>query len=63
MKYSKLSNYQIKKILRCFCLELTATQVAGQLGSTATPLKDIIPSSEKESSPTKSSKSGNSPAT
>jgi transposase-like protein len=32
MKYSKLSNYQIKKILRCFCLELTATQAAGQLG-------------------------------
>jgi transposase-like protein len=32
MKYSKLSNYQIKKILRCFCLELTATRTAGQLG-------------------------------
>ena len=32
MKYSKLSNYQIKKILRCFCSELTATQAAEQTG-------------------------------
>ena len=32
MKYSKLSNYKIKKILQCFCLELTATQTANQLG-------------------------------
>jgi len=32
MKYSKLSNYQIKKILRNFCLELTAVQTAKQLG-------------------------------
>ncbi len=32
MKYSKLSDYQIKKILRCFCLELTAFQTAKQLG-------------------------------
>ena len=32
MKYSKLSNYQIKKILRCFCLELTAFQTAKYLG-------------------------------
>jgi len=31
MKYSKLSNYQIKKILKCFCLELTAVQTAKQL--------------------------------
>ena len=32
MKYSKLSNYQIKKILACFCNELTATQTRKQLG-------------------------------
>ena len=32
MKYSKLSDYQIKKILRCFCLELTAFQTSEQLG-------------------------------
>lgn len=32
MKYSKLSNYQIKNILRCFCNELTATQASKQLG-------------------------------
>ncbi len=31
MKYSKLSNYKIKKILQCFCLELTATQTSKQL--------------------------------
>lgn len=31
MKYSKLSNYQIKKILRCFCLGLTAFQASEQL--------------------------------
>ena len=31
MKYSKLSEYQIKKILRCFGDELTATQTAKQL--------------------------------
>lgn len=31
MKYSKVSNYQIKKILRCFCDELTAVQAAKQL--------------------------------
>jgi len=31
MKYSKLSNYQIKKILKCFCLELTAVRTAKQL--------------------------------
>jgi hypothetical protein len=31
MKYSKLSNYQIKKILQNFCLELTAIQTAKQL--------------------------------
>lgn len=31
MKYSKLSNYKIKKILKCFCLELTAMQTAKQL--------------------------------
>jgi len=28
MKYSKLSDYTIKKILRNFCVELTATQTA-----------------------------------
>ena len=28
MKYSKLSDYRLKKILRCFCNELTATQTA-----------------------------------
>jgi transposase-like protein len=32
MKYSKLSDYQIKKILRKFCLELTALQTASDLG-------------------------------
>ena len=32
MKYSKLSNYQIKNILQCFCNELTAIQTAKQLG-------------------------------
>ena len=32
MKYSKLSNYQIKKILKKFCLELTAVQAAEDLG-------------------------------
>ena len=31
MKYSKLSDYQIKKILRCFCLELTSGQTSKQL--------------------------------
>ena len=28
MKYSKLSNYTIKKILKNFCIELTAVQTA-----------------------------------
>jgi len=32
MKYSKFSNYQIKKILKKFCLELTAVQTAEDLG-------------------------------
>lgn len=32
MKYSKLTDYKIKKILRCFCHELTAVQTAKQLG-------------------------------
>jgi transposase len=32
MKYSKLSDYQIKKILQKFCLELTATQASQDLG-------------------------------
>ena len=32
MKYSKLSDYRIKKILQGFCLELTAVQAAKQLG-------------------------------
>ena len=31
MKYSKLSDWTIKKILRCFCNELTAVQTAKQL--------------------------------
>jgi transposase len=31
MKYSKLSRYQIKKILHSFCLELTAVQTSKQL--------------------------------
>ena len=31
MKYSKLSNFKIKKILRCFADELTAVQTAKQL--------------------------------
>lgn len=31
MKYSKISDYQIKKILHCFCDELTAVQAARQL--------------------------------
>lgn len=32
MKYSKLSVYRIKKILKCFSDELTATQTAKSLG-------------------------------
>lgn len=32
MKWSKISGYQIKKILRCFSDELTAVQAARQLG-------------------------------
>ncbi len=32
MKYSKLSNYQIKKILKCFCIDLTAVQTSNLLG-------------------------------
>lgn len=31
MKYSKISDYKIKKILRCFCDELTSIQTAKQL--------------------------------
>ncbi len=31
MKHSKLSNYKIKRILGCFCLELTAIQTTKQL--------------------------------
>lgn len=31
VKYSKLSNYKIKKILRKFCIELTAIQAARDL--------------------------------
>jgi len=34
IKYSKSSNYKIKKILRCFCTDLTAVQ--------ASKLLDII---------------------
>ena len=30
-KWSKLSGYRIKKVLECFCLDLTATQTAGLL--------------------------------
>ena len=32
IKYSKLSNHQLKKILRCFCSDLTATQTSKILG-------------------------------
>lgn len=32
MKYSKLSDLKLKKILRCFCNELTSVQTAKQLG-------------------------------
>jgi len=32
MKYSKLSKFKIKKILKGFCLELTSVQTAKQLG-------------------------------
>lgn len=28
VKYSKISDYKIKKIIRCFCVELTATQTS-----------------------------------
>jgi len=31
MKHSKISTYKIKRILRCFCLELTAVQTSKQL--------------------------------
>ncbi len=31
VKYSKLSNYKIKKILRKFCIELTAVQASKDL--------------------------------
>ena len=31
MKHSKLNDYKIKRILQCFCLELTATQASKQL--------------------------------
>ncbi len=27
-KWSKLSEYRVKKVLECFCLDLTATQTA-----------------------------------
>jgi transposase len=30
-KWSKLSEYRVKKIMECFCLDLTATQTAGLL--------------------------------
>ena len=32
MKYSKLSKFKIKKILQCFCNELTSVQASKQLG-------------------------------
>jgi transposase len=28
-KWSKLSNYRVRKVVECFCLDLTATQTAG----------------------------------
>lgn len=31
MKYSHLSNYKIKKIIKCFCEDLTATQTSNIL--------------------------------
>ena len=31
MKHSKISDYQLRKILHCFCLELTAVQTSQQL--------------------------------
>ena len=30
-KWSKLSSYRVKKVVECFCLDLTATQTAGLL--------------------------------
>lgn len=32
LKWSKLSSYKIKKVVQCFCLDLTATQTAALLG-------------------------------
>ncbi len=32
VKYSKLSDYKIKKIVKCFCLDLTAEQTASLVG-------------------------------
>lgn len=28
IKYSKLSNYKIKKIIKCFCIDIDATKTA-----------------------------------
>ena len=32
LKYSKLSTYKTRKIIKCFCLDLTATQTSKMLG-------------------------------
>lgn len=32
LKWSKLSEYRIRKVVQCFCLDLTATQTAALLG-------------------------------
>jgi len=32
IKYSKISDYKIKKVIKCFCLDLTATQTTKLLG-------------------------------
>lgn len=32
IKYSKLSNYQIKKIIQCFCIDIDATKTSELLG-------------------------------
>ena len=32
LKYSRLSKYHVKKILKCFCVDMTATQTAEILG-------------------------------
>jgi hypothetical protein len=32
IKYSKLSNYKIKKIMNCFCIDIDATKTAKLIG-------------------------------